>query len=169
MREKMQLRARGTEDEPRFVVGMDAHAHKLAVSVWDWSDRFNACLTKSPKNPLRKVRVGTRLSPRGGHTLVNSCLGRVGTGIMQNDRNDTLQGIANPNSGNTKQAFKGHGTPLQGTLNISSGDACRRHSPHTPQNRHGHGQRGAYSSLCKQNLTSGKVKVSAYDIFNCRR
>ena len=41
---KMQLRSRSVEDEPRFVVGMDAHAHKLAVSIWDWSDRFNACL-----------------------------------------------------------------------------------------------------------------------------
>ena len=41
---KMQLRPRRADDEPRFVVGMDAHAHKLAVSVWDWSDRFNACL-----------------------------------------------------------------------------------------------------------------------------
>ena len=49
MREKMQLRARGAEDEPRFVVGMDAHAHKLAVSVWDWSDRFNACLHQEIK------------------------------------------------------------------------------------------------------------------------
>ena len=32
---KMQLRSRSVEDEPRFVVGMDAHARKLAVSVWD--------------------------------------------------------------------------------------------------------------------------------------
>ena len=46
---KMQLRSRSVEDEPRFVVGMDAHAHKLAVSVWDWSDRFNACLHKEIK------------------------------------------------------------------------------------------------------------------------
>ena len=46
---KMQLRPRRAEDEPRFVVGMDAHAHKLAVSVWDWSDRFNACLHREIK------------------------------------------------------------------------------------------------------------------------
>ena len=45
----MQLRSRSVEDEPRFVVGMDAHAHKLAVSVWDWSDRFNACLHREIK------------------------------------------------------------------------------------------------------------------------
>lgn len=45
----MQLRPRSAEDEPRFVVGMDAHAHKLAVSVWDWSDRFNACLHREIK------------------------------------------------------------------------------------------------------------------------
>ena len=46
---KMQMRTRGVEDEPRFVVGMDAHARKLAVSVWDWSDRFNACLHREIK------------------------------------------------------------------------------------------------------------------------
>ena len=45
----MQLRSRSVEDEPRFVVGMDAHARKLAVSAWDWSDRFNACLHKEIK------------------------------------------------------------------------------------------------------------------------
>ena len=46
---KMQLRPRSVDDEPRFVVGMDAHAHKLAVSVWDWSDRFNPCLHREIK------------------------------------------------------------------------------------------------------------------------
>ena len=35
---------RSVEDEPRFVVGMDAHARKLAVSVWDWTDRLNPFL-----------------------------------------------------------------------------------------------------------------------------
>ncbi len=49
MSAKMQLRSRSAEDEPRFVVGMDAHAHKLAVSVWDWSDRFNPCLHRDIK------------------------------------------------------------------------------------------------------------------------
>ena len=37
---KMQLRSRSVEDEPRFVVGMDAHARKLAVSVWDQVQRM---------------------------------------------------------------------------------------------------------------------------------
>ena len=46
---KMQLRSRNADDEPRFVVGMDAHARKLAVSIWDWSDRFNACLHREIK------------------------------------------------------------------------------------------------------------------------
>ena len=45
----MQLRSRSVGDEPRFVVGMDAHARRLAVSVWDWSDRFNACLHREIK------------------------------------------------------------------------------------------------------------------------
>ena len=43
------MRSRSVVDEPRFVVGMDAHAHKLAVSIWDWSDRFNACLHREIK------------------------------------------------------------------------------------------------------------------------
>ena len=30
-----------TEDEPRYVVGVDAHSKILAISVWDWSDRLN--------------------------------------------------------------------------------------------------------------------------------
>ena len=46
---KMQLRSRSVEDEPRFVVGMDAHARKLAVSIWDWSDRVNPCLHREIK------------------------------------------------------------------------------------------------------------------------
>lgn len=45
----MQMRARSVEDEPRFVVGMDAHARKLAVSVWDWTDRLNPCLHREIK------------------------------------------------------------------------------------------------------------------------
>jgi len=49
MGNRMQLRSRSVEDEPRFIVGMDAHAHKLAVSVWDWSDRVNPCLHKEIK------------------------------------------------------------------------------------------------------------------------
>ena len=44
MSAKRQLRRRSTEDEPRFVIGMDAHSKKLAISIWDWPDRFNPCL-----------------------------------------------------------------------------------------------------------------------------
>jgi len=40
---------RSVDDEPRFVVGMDAHAHKLAVLIWDWSDRLNARLHREVK------------------------------------------------------------------------------------------------------------------------
>lgn len=49
MSAKRQLRRRGTEDEPRFVIGMDAHSKKLAISIWDWSDRFNPCLHREIK------------------------------------------------------------------------------------------------------------------------
>ena len=55
---RMQLRSRRVEDEPRFVVGMDAHAHKLAVSVWDWSDRFNACLHREIKCVGNVAKLG---------------------------------------------------------------------------------------------------------------
>ena len=56
---KMQLRSRSVEDEPRFVVGMDAHARKLAVSIWDWSDRFNACLHREIKCVVVDAMVKT--------------------------------------------------------------------------------------------------------------
>ena len=36
-------------DEPRYVIGMDAHSRKLAISIWDWSDRFNACIHREIK------------------------------------------------------------------------------------------------------------------------
>ena len=46
---KRQQRRRNVEDEPRYVVGMDAHSKRLAISIWDWSDRFNACLHREIK------------------------------------------------------------------------------------------------------------------------
>ena len=49
MSAKKQQRRRNVEDEPRYVVGMDAHSKKLAISIWDWSDRFNACLHREIK------------------------------------------------------------------------------------------------------------------------
>lgn len=49
MSAKKQQRRRNVEDEPRYVIGMDAHSKKLAISIWDWSDRFNACLHREIK------------------------------------------------------------------------------------------------------------------------
>ena len=49
MSAKRQQRRRNVEDEPRYVIGMDAHSKKLAISIWDWSDRFNACLHREIK------------------------------------------------------------------------------------------------------------------------
>jgi transposase len=49
MNAKKQLRRRKMEDEPRYVIGMDAHSRKLAISIWDWSDRFNACIHREIK------------------------------------------------------------------------------------------------------------------------
>ena len=49
MNAKKQLRRRSIADEPRYVIGMDAHSRKLAISIWDWSDRFNACIHREIK------------------------------------------------------------------------------------------------------------------------
>lgn len=49
MSAKRQHRRRRMQDEPRYVIGMDAHSRKLAISIWDWSDRFNACMHRELK------------------------------------------------------------------------------------------------------------------------
>jgi len=38
------------EDEPQFVVGVDAHSKVLAISVWDWSDRLHPVLHQDFKS-----------------------------------------------------------------------------------------------------------------------
>ena len=49
MSAKRQHRRRRMQDEPRYIIGMDAHSRKLAISIWDWSDRFNACMHRELK------------------------------------------------------------------------------------------------------------------------
>ena len=49
MKTRAQARKRRLDEEPRYVVGMDAHSRKLALSVWDWSDRFNPVLIREFK------------------------------------------------------------------------------------------------------------------------
>ena len=49
MSAKRQHRRRRMQDEPRYVIGMDAHSRKLVISIWDWSDRFNACMHRELK------------------------------------------------------------------------------------------------------------------------
>lgn len=49
MNAQKQVRAGRPEDEPTYVVGMDAHSKKLAISIWDWSDRWNPCAVKEIK------------------------------------------------------------------------------------------------------------------------
>ena len=46
MNAQRQVRRRRPEDEPACIVGMDAHSRKLAISVWDWSDRWNPVAAK---------------------------------------------------------------------------------------------------------------------------
>lgn len=40
------MQKRRPEDEPAYIVGMDGHSRKLAISVWDWSDRWNPVTAK---------------------------------------------------------------------------------------------------------------------------
>lgn len=49
MNAQKQVRAGRPEDEPTYVVGMDAHSKKLAISIWDWSDRWNPSVVKEIK------------------------------------------------------------------------------------------------------------------------
>lgn len=55
----MQQRSRDVEDEPRYVIGMDAHSKQLSVSIWDWSDRFNARLHREIKCVNIEAMVAT--------------------------------------------------------------------------------------------------------------
>lgn len=47
--ERIKARAGRPEDEPRYIVGMDAHSRKLALSIWDWSDRWNGIVHREFK------------------------------------------------------------------------------------------------------------------------
>ncbi len=49
MKTRAQARKRRLDEEPRYVIGMDAHSRKLALSVWDWSDRLNPVLLREFK------------------------------------------------------------------------------------------------------------------------
>ena len=49
MSTNVQARKRRIDEEPRFIIGMDAHSRKLAISIWDWSDRFNPVLHREYK------------------------------------------------------------------------------------------------------------------------
>ena len=59
MSAKKQQRRRNVEDEPRYVIGMDAHSKQLSISIWDWSDRFNACLHREIKCVNIEAMVAT--------------------------------------------------------------------------------------------------------------
>lgn len=50
MSKTVRARKRNIDAEPRYVVGMDAHSQTLAISIWDWSDRFNPVLLREFKS-----------------------------------------------------------------------------------------------------------------------
>ena len=47
----MDTQTQGHGDKPRtkYVVGMDAHSRKLAISIWEWSDPWNPVLVRNVK------------------------------------------------------------------------------------------------------------------------
>ena len=47
----MDTQTQGHGDKPRtkYVVGMDAHSRKLAISIWEWSDPWNPVLARNVK------------------------------------------------------------------------------------------------------------------------
>ena len=66
MGKKRQVRERDISKEPRSIVGMDAHTKKLALSVWDWGDRFNPkvseefrCILLEDMEAVYRRHVGT--------------------------------------------------------------------------------------------------------------
>lgn len=66
MGKKRQVRERDISKEPRSIVGMDAHTKKLALSVWDWGDRFNPkvseefrCILLEDMETVYRRHVGT--------------------------------------------------------------------------------------------------------------
>ena len=59
MSTKKQQRSRDVGDEPRYVIGMDAHSKQLSVSIWAWSDRSNARLHREIKCVNIEAMVAT--------------------------------------------------------------------------------------------------------------
>lgn len=49
MNAEMQAQNEGVANRPQYVVGMDAHSRKLAISIWEWSDVWNPILHKEIK------------------------------------------------------------------------------------------------------------------------
>ena len=47
----MDTQTQGHGDKPRtkYVIGMDAHSRKLAISIWEWSDPWNPVLARNVK------------------------------------------------------------------------------------------------------------------------
>ena len=51
--ERTIRRPERAEDEPRYVIGIDAHSKVLAISVWDWSNR----LRPEPVQDFKSVKL----------------------------------------------------------------------------------------------------------------
>jgi transposase len=62
------------ENQPLYVVGMDAHSRKLAISIWEWSDPWRPLLYKQIPN-FEIVALGktyTRHVPLDSITLIEA-------------------------------------------------------------------------------------------------
>ena len=87
MSEKKQLRRRNIADEPRYVIGMDAHSRKLAISIWDWSDRFNPSICREIKcmDIDAMVRTYERNVDRDSITIIESSTNSANLRRMLNE------------------------------------------------------------------------------------
>ena len=56
MQEGREPRSTKATSRPRYVVGMDAHSRKLAISVWDGTDPWNP--TRHEENPHCDINTG---------------------------------------------------------------------------------------------------------------
>ena len=111
MSAKKQQRRRNVEDEPRYVVGMDAHSKKLAVSIWDWSDRFNACLHREIKCVDIEAMVKTyeRHVDLDSITIIEASTNSANLKRMLNEAG-TVRRSSGPTPSRTRSASAGSAT-----------------------------------------------------------
>lgn len=79
MNAEMQAQKEVVPNRPKFVVGMDAHSRKLAISIWEWSDVWNPVLHKEIKSCEINAVEATyeRLVPIDSITIIEASTNSV--------------------------------------------------------------------------------------------